>query len=796
MCCHFGEGPEHATVAMRTHNYKLLLVLAALLAYGTAIPRAARAQETKPLAIADALRTKEFGPLMPIAWSPDGRQLAYTVQDNGRARAFDLRTRDRTGVPAGAVGTDIWIQNTESGVIRNLTEGQGDNWLPVWSADGDYLAFLSTRGGGEQARLWVWDAARDQLRQVSDANVRANQIAWTRDSRDLVVTTLPDGLSPEAFLQKVSSTKDSDKGAEGAESGPTAVLYRADGPSNASAKSSRSGPFNLDRELRDLVSIDVRTGEVSTLVHSTRITTYLLSPDGSHIAYTIPARFEKPGSQQILFDLATVGVRGDESRIIVSRIPLAINGDRFRWSPDSLRIAYRESGPRTAGDCYVVAITGTGPENVTRLSPTKDNESSASVEPLWDGKGKAIFFIHRGALWRSAVGGGKAARVAEIASREIQEMIARSGNLLWTVDDGASAVVVTHDDSGKQDGFYKIDLLSGESTRLLENGQCYTCARTSWKFSVTEDGRRVVYFQQDAEHGSDLWASDGGFEKPRRLTDLNPQFDKYEMGTARLVRWLSDDGQLLQGALLLPSGFKEGTRYPLVVWVYGGLLQSNNFDQFGLAATGVFNMQLLATRGYAILLPDIPLGVGSPMRDMAKAVLPGVNKVIDMGIADPARLGVMGHSFGGYSTLSLIVETTRFKAAIAASGFADLIGNYGAMRRDGTAFGISIEEQGPGSLGGPPWEVRDRYIANSPVFYFDRIETPLLIVQGTEDTVVASFLGDEVFVDLRRLGKQVEYVRYEGEGHSPLNWKYTNQVDFCNRVIAWFDVHLKTQTKN
>jgi len=94
-------------------------------------------------------------------------------------------------------------------------------------------------------------------------------------------------------------------------------------------------------------------------------------------------------------------------------------------------------------------------------------------------------------------------------------------------------------------------------------------------------------------------------------------------------------------------------------------------------------------------------------------------------------------------------------------------------------------------MGGTPWDVRDRYIANSPVFFFDRVQTPLLIIQGAEDTTVAPYLGDEVFVDLRRLGKDVEYAKYEGEGHSPLNWRYANQVDLCNRVIAWFDKYLK-----
>jgi dipeptidyl aminopeptidase/acylaminoacyl peptidase len=777
---------------MQVHLKSLLLILAASLTCGAAIPVATETQEAKPLAVEDALQIKEFGPLMPIALSPDGTQLAYTVKDNGRARAIDSRTYDRTGVPPWAAGTDISVQNIESGAIRNLTDSKGDNWLPVWSRDGHYLAFLSTRDGGEQARLWVWDATQDKLRKVTDTKMQGNEIEWTPDSRHLLVTTPAGDLSRYDDVPKTSSESDIGGRPENAESGSTAILYLRDGVSDAAKRSSRSGPFDLDHQLRNLVSVDVRNGEISTLVHETRIMAYLLSPDGLRIAYTIPARLEKPGSQQILFDLTVIGVAGDQARILASEIPLDHNGDRFRWSPDSRRIAYRESGPGADGDCYVAAVDGKSPQNVTRLSPeTEVRSSSGSVEPLWDGQGKTIFFLRGGALWRADVSEGSATKLAEIPGREIREMIPRFANLLWTLDDGTSTVVVTHDDSGKQDGFYKIDLRNGKSIRLLESGRCYTCIRTSQKFTVTDDGRRLVYFEEDAGHSSDLWTSDAALQSVRRLSHLNPQFDKYEMGAAQLVRWLSDDGQSLQGTLLLPFDYKAGVRYPLIVWVYGGSLQSNDFDQFGLAATGPFNMQLLATRGYAVLLPDMPLGVGTPMADIAKTVLPGVNKVIELGIADPTHLGVMGHSFGGYSTLSLLVQTTRFSAAIEASGFADIVGDYGEMQKDGTAFAISTEEQGPGSMGGTPWDVRDRYIANSPVFFFDRIQTPLLIIQGAEDPVVAPYLGDEVFVDLRRLGKDVEYAKYEGEGHSPLNWRYANQVDFCNRVTAWFDKYLK-----
>ena len=176
------------------------------------------------------------------------------------------------------------------------------------------------------------------------------------------------------------------------------------------------------------------------------------------------------------------------------------------------------------------------------------------------------------------------------------------------------------------------------------------------------------------------------------------------------------------------------------------------------------------------------------MRDLAKTVLPGVNKAIDLGIADPERLGIMGASYGGYSTLALITQTTRFKAAVMHAGFGNLISDYGEMMRDGSARSITLAENGQTRMGGTPWQYRDRFIENSPVFYLDRVQTPLLITHGSKDNAVPPFLGDEIFVGLRRLGKEVTYAKYEGEDHTLTN--YPNQVDYLNRVFSWFGDHL------
>jgi dipeptidyl aminopeptidase/acylaminoacyl peptidase len=199
----------------------------------------------------------------------------------------------------------------------------------------------------------------------------------------------------------------------------------------------------------------------------------------------------------------------------------------------------------------------------------------------------------------------------------------------------------------------------------------------------------------------------------------------------------------------------------------------------------------LATRGYAVLFPDSPQQVGNPMAEVLKTVLPGVNRVVEMGIADPHRLGVMGFSNGGYSTLALIVQTRQFSAALEIEGMADLIGAYGEMNKAGAAYASALFEHGQDGLGGTPWEVRDKYIENSPICYLDRVSTPLLMVQGDMDSYVAPFLADELFVGMRRLGKEVEYAKYRGEGHDPVTWSYSHQVDLSRRILRWFDTHLR-----
>lgn len=758
-------------------------------------------QQLAPLPIADTLNAREFGLWTTPKFSPDGQWLAYTVKDNRKSKNNPLTLEQfaRTGVPGWnpSGGVDIWITNVRSGESRNLTAGSGTNWSPTWSPHGRYIAFLSDRDGSGQAKLWVWQADTNNLRKVSDVNVRAEEIQWHPDERDLVVTVLPETLSPEQYAQLLSHPATSTPETEDTKTpGSTAVLYYSGGPTHDVIGIPQSDPWNLRGHLRDLALVNVDTGVLERIDTGHSIYKYALSPDGSRIAFTNANGFEKPGSQQVLWDLNVISVSDRELRHMATNIRFGYDGSAFSWSPDGTRLAYLSGGPNDmAGDCFVVRLQDGTPRNLTMFPQSRVPHTQHSP-PLWDAEGKCIFFNRGGAVWRVDSSDGKPVEFCKITGRRVVELTETSRNLLWRATRGASTVVLTYDDEAKRSGFYQMDLHSGDSTPLLENSQCYTCAIVSEHAFASPNGNELAYFQEDATHDGNLWMTDAGFLHPRQLTHLNSQFEKYRMGAARLVDWLSMDGDHLHGVLVLPAGYKEGKRYPLVAFVYGGAMLSDFLNRFGFFYGRAFNLQLLATRGYAILLPDAPQNLGTPMADLAKTVLPGINKAVELGIADPERLGVMGVSYGGYSTLALIVQTKRFKAAVMEDGTGDLMAAFGTMRKDGSAFGTSITEQGQGLIGGTPWEYRDRYIENSPIFYLDKIETPLLIVHGGEDPTVPPYLGDEVYVGLRRLGKEATYAKYEGEGHEPNFWSYANQLDFCKRVITWFDKHLNAVTRS
>lgn len=290
------------------------------------------------------------------------------------------------------------------------------------------------------------------------------------------------------------------------------------------------------------------------------------------------------------------------------------------------------------------------------------------------------------------------------------------------------------------------------------------------------------------------------------LLSLNRQFDEIATAEYRTIQYQTADANQLSGSLLLPHGYTPGQRYPLIVFVYGGTLAPAGdwASPYSQRSYSFFNPLVFAGHGYAVLVPSIPLqrmGTPSdPMLQLDKGVKPAVEKVIEIGIADPDRVGIIGFSYGGYSVYGLLTQTDRFKAGVAAAGMTDLTSYYGMLdlryrfsESPNPLWGPFLLETQQMRMGVSLWEDRERYLRNSPYFHVDKVTTPLLMIHGDLDAVPLS-QAEQFFVAMNRLGKRAKLVRYLGEGHSVDS--PGNTLNMWEHILTWFDEFLQNPQAN
>ena len=318
-----------------------------------------------------------------------------------------------------------------------------------------------------------------------------------------------------------------------------------------------------------------------------------------------------------------------------------------------------------------------------------------------------------------------------------------------------------------------------------------------------------VYATQPPD-GTLLWTRDTIGASPRLRLRLNAHLAcvSDDVGRDTLFHYRAANGNTYTARLILPAGYQPGRRYPLIVWVYPGRIYPDTLPRLSKphSIPAFLKLHLLATHGYAVLMPSIGQSEGNPVIAMKGFVLPPIDTLVASGLIDSTRIGLLGHSHGGFAVYALLTTTNRFHAAIALSGWADIMSYYGAFNADycycvgdfsneWAATGLLQFESSRSHpewqglrIGSTPWGDPVRWAANNPIDHFDRVTTPLMIVHGDNDAFYISD-ADIAFTSLNRLGKRVRYVRYWGEGHlieSPANVR-----DLWARMFAWFNTYLR-----
>ena len=729
------------------------------------------------------LRMKSFPILMPLSVSADGKKVAYTLQDGSRVgESTDPESMDeRPGSGRYTRGCAVWISDIASKQPTRISDPAASSWAPTWSPDGWSVAFFSDSGG--RARPWVWNRKTGQVRPIADIRPKVvmeyDRLLWTADGESVLFRATARASETIAKSEATPSVLVLDS--------PQDSHPRTD----ASASPGGEFPGVTDIFSGNLVQVDVGTGEIHVLTEGQQIYSYWPSPAGRHVAFTRVVGYEEGSTDWTLFDIVVKDLHSGEEVIVAHKALLDNAGSALSWSPDASRIAYgtlvREKGSRywewSANQKYSAPI-GDAPK------------LSYPHYPVWNAKGDRLYVSSSDAVYVFDLSGQPPKIVQPPNHLKIAALFAsHQDRVVWSDYANGDAIYVAERNADTLElEIHRLRLSNGSDERLA-NLNCALAVLPMEMMEGTRDGKVLVFPMESAAVPQDLWAISEGGSDLRQLTHVNPRLEQYEFPGRRVIRWVDFDGHELRGTLVMPSGYIEGHKYPLIVEIYGGDPESRWGNQFSATSSeGIENMQLFATRGYAAFVPDTFMGTDAPMLDLYKSLIPGIEKVVATGIADENAIGIMGHSYGAYSVYSLLVQTRRFRAAVALSGTGNLISNYGEMDPSGFPTGIAWAEKSQGRMGDSPWKVRDKYIENSPFFYLDRVETPILIAHGGSDWHPA-YEDREIFVGLRRLGKTAEYAEYRGGGHRIGGWSYANQLDLTNRVITWFDKYLVPTNK-
>ncbi|MEO8430644.1 MAG: prolyl oligopeptidase family serine peptidase [Acidobacteriota bacterium] len=771
-----------------------IISMASLIGAGVAGAQpAARVREPLPLDVATA--TRGLNGRSPIALSPDGQWVSYTVAG---VETVPRATHQysATGFPfaEGDSRMEATVSNVKTGETIRLGFARSSSWAAVWSPDGSRVAFYSDEGG--EPGLWIWDKATRKSERFPGVMARPffgfEVVRWSPDGGRILCKVVPKGMSLAEITALGMSLEEGKKFPKVAPGEPSVIVEKSEPVDKDKKKPAEAAPKptgETDWNTADLAVLDLATKKVTRLAERQSIRFYEFSPDGKRVAYTVLKGWE-PNTQQPSYDFDVVDAAGGAPRTLTSNVPLGY-GFEFVWTPDGKNLAYIPAGKKLDGPIVVLPVSGAAPRTLKSEGVPSFNPGEGEVAPVADAKSENFYAVGGGALWRVDAATGKGQAVGKIPGWTIRsivqpygraELLSPDGRTVWVAarqappTTGTTGPTTYWNDAGKA-GFFAIDVTTGKARPLLEEDKSF---RTYFNLDGSTKTGEIVFSATDQQHDHDLWILDTKTGKARQLTHINPGMEKYELGQAKLIEWRSLTGEPLKGALLLPPGYKAGQRLPLIVFVYGGDYGSRYLNRFGFWGLPALNCHIFATRGYAILSPDAPIREGMPMEDLMGTVMPGVNAAIDQGYADPDRLAVMGQSYGSYCTLALITQSTRFKAAIitAAVLHPDLFADYlGA---------IGYYEQGQGNMKGSIWEQRERYMRNSPIFLFDRIQTPLLIGQGSTDgRLIAS---DAIFAALQRLGKPVEYRVYQGEGH--VITQTPNVLDFWRRRLDFLSENL------
>ena len=763
--------------------------------------------------------TLELVPLTGGTTIPIGDVAEFVFDDSGDWIAF------ATSV-AGQMGNSVQLRQLSTGVARPLDVSKAGYRRLVWGDSSDALAALrvvtDTAGGDEDATVLAW-------RHASAANATAVEISakTTGITGGLVVSSdralqwadgqkmLYFGLRearpprtppvPGAPVPPVTNAPAPGAGAGGQIA--AAPQTSADVPSiilwhwkDERMQSQQQVQEAQDKAFSFAAAYNFGTSRAVALTDNTMKNVSMGPKDSWGIGADLSLYERDQGIKGYVYhDMYAVNLGTGERKLLQKKVPGGGGGGgrggfgASAFSPDNGQYAYYDTGDWKVYD-FAAGTTRT----ITTGVPSKfwDVEDDHNqVKPGiggalvgWSNDGKNVFIRDNWDLWRLPVSGAGALNVTGNGQKNqirYQQRIVLDPRDRGGIDLNKPMYLETYGEWTKKEGLSQVDPMKGGAAAI-------TWEDAKVDYRKARDSDTWLYQRQTVAKYPDFYAADGGIKNERRLTDANPQQkDVAWSAGAVLIDYSCDNGLgKHQAALYLPAGYEKGKKYPTLTYIYEKLSQGMHVYP-SPNATRYSNPAVYTSRGYAFLQPDIVYKLNEPGRSAVWCVVPAVKAAIAAGYVDPDRVGLQGHSWGGYQSTFITTQTKIFKTAVAGAPLTDMVSMAGSVYWNTGASDNSIFIASQGRFAGGPNDVPDAYVRNSPQQFAQNLSIPFMILHNDRDGAVDFNQGITYYNHLRNLGKDVVLLEYVGENHGLA--RPQNQKDYALRMTEWFDTFLRDQ---
>jgi dipeptidyl aminopeptidase/acylaminoacyl peptidase len=493
-------------------------------------------------------------------------------------------------------------------------------------------------------------------------------------------------------------------------------------------------------------------------------------------------------------DLYAKNLQTGECKLVIEQLPE--NNQNILSLPNTNYIVYYKNK-----NWWILDLNSQTKQNLTEklninfedLDYDKAGDKPTYGIAAWNKKNNSLLIYDQYDIWEITVDGKETTRLTSGKEKQICFRIPKRKNGTWHKInfDGLSCseaaldqgLILEANGDNLFSGYYTWNRKQKESKILYTNKTADQLIKASKKNSY-------VYRDQDYDSPPTLLFHDSSKNNPQKLFESNPQHHQYEWGKSELIYYQNAQGKTLKGILYYPAGYDSNKKYPMIVHLYEQ--QSNELHYYvnpsELDSRG-FDRTNFTTQGYFVLYPDIRFEIGNPGVSALDCVVAATQSVIDKGLLLPNKIGLIGHSFGGYESSFIVTQTNLFATAVIGAAATDLTSWYLTVGWNNGRPEIWRFESQQWRMGKSLFEDMESYNRNSPVMHAKQIKTPLLLWTGEEDKQVNSNQSIEFYLALHRLEKQTIMLVYPKERHVIL--KEENQKDLTQRIQNWFDYYLK-----